>query len=743
MAERTAPVGELLRSFRGRSGLSQEAAAARGGLSTRALRDIERGRVARPRERSLRRLASALGLAEGEQDALLRAGRSGPVPAPPGPRLLVLGPAAVRRGRDTVAVSGPMVRRLLGLLALRYPGEATDREITDTLWPSGPPSSHRSLTHTYVSQVRRLLADDGPRSGPAPGVVRTPAGYRIDVAARQIDLGLFDELLARAERSRHTPDEGPETAYETLTRALGLWRGPVLADADPVLRGHPAAVAADERRIRAALLHADLALRLGRAAEALPGLWALAGAEPLHEPLHARLVLALAAGGGQAAALDVFARLRTRLDEELGIAPGAELREAQLRVLRQQLPPAAGASAGGTEKGSSRERAVPVRGTGRLRGRVPAQLPARTGAHVGREPEKAVLDELVASDLSVRRHVVAVVGGAGVGKTALATHWAHIRREEFPDGQLYVDLRGWSPQPARRLGDVLGQFLRALGVADGDLPADDDEAAALYRTLLADRRMLVVLDNARDAEQVRPLVPGAQGCAVVVTSRDQLAGLVANDGARRVALDVLGRGDARDLLGGVVGACRVVAEADDADRLVRACGGLPLAVRIAGANIVARGTGIGDHADVLAGSDVLDHLYVAGDRRSAVRTAFDLSYRALPEPARRMLRLLAQVREPGPTAAEAARLAGVTPEAAAGLLGALTDEHLAREDADGRFALHVLVRAYARERAAEEGTPSERSAGRIRRPADAIAPDRTRCASRVAQVVAGGAAGGR
>ncbi|MFE6052075.1 BTAD domain-containing putative transcriptional regulator [Kitasatospora sp. NPDC056446] len=330
------PFGPRLRSFRRRAGLSQETAAARAGMSTRALRDIEQGRVRRPRPRTLRQLAEALDLTGGEQADLLAAARTAPTPDADRPHLLILGPLALRHGRTPVPVTSPMLRRLLGLLALKHPGPATRQEITDVLWPAGPPGSHQGLVHTYVSQVRRLLAPDGPRTAPPPTVIRTPTGYLLEAPRSRTDLGHFDDLLARAGCVRHSPD--PEAAYDTLSRALRWWRGPVLADADLVLREHPAAVAANERRTRAALLHADAALLLRRPAEAVPVLGELVGTEPLHEGLHARLIRALADSGEQAAALDVFGRLRARLDEELGIAPGPEVREAHLRVLRRQPP---------------------------------------------------------------------------------------------------------------------------------------------------------------------------------------------------------------------------------------------------------------------------------------------------------------------------------------------------------------------------------------------------------------------
>ncbi|MFF0389482.1 BTAD domain-containing putative transcriptional regulator [Kitasatospora sp. NPDC004615] len=665
------PFGPRLRALRRRSGLSQQAAAERAGLSTRALRDLEQGRVRRPRPRTLRQLAEALAISDEE---LADAQRE----LDDGPRLLVLGPLELRNGGDPVPVTSPMLRRLLGLLALKHPEPATRQEITDTLWPDGPPDSQQSLVHTYVSQARRLLAT---------GVARTPTGYRLTAGPQDTDLGRFDALLARTVCTHHAPE--PATVHETLARALRWWRGPVLADADPALRRHPAAVAAGERRIRAALLYADTALLLHRPADAVPQLWELVHAEPLHEGLHARLILALAGGGEQAAALDVFQRLRERLDEELGIAPGPEVEDAHLRVLRRQLPvPARGVQPAQLPARDVQPAQLPARDV------QPAQLPAESGPHLGRRAELRLLDALTAPGPQPR--LAAVVGPPGVGKTALAVHWAHTRRERFPDGQLYIDLRGHSPHPALRPAEVLGRFLRALGTPPDRLPDCRDEAAALYRTLLADRRVLIVLDNARDAEQIRPLLPGARGCAVLVTGRHRLTGLVAADGARRLTLDALGPDEARELLGSVVGECRVAAEPEAARRLVELCDGLPLAVRAAGAGLVARDGTIAEHCARLAGDGLLELLHVEGDPRSTVRAALDLSYRELPSPARRLYRLLGLLPGPDTTADGAAALAGTGPGEAAALLRTLADAHLLRERA-GRYGLPGLLRAHARE----------------------------------------------
>ncbi|MFD6301806.1 NB-ARC domain-containing protein, partial [Streptomyces sp. NPDC060223] len=327
----------------------------------------------------------------------------------------------------------------------------------------------------------------------------------------------------------------------------------------------------------------------------------------------------------------------------------------------------------------------------------PVQLPARSAFYVGRRCQMRELDVLVSSDPARRSHVVAVVGAPGVGKTALAAHWAQARRVHFVDGQLFVDLRGHSPLPTLRPRDVLAQFLRALGAPPDQLPTDEDEAAALYRTLLADKRMLIVLDNARDAEQVRPLIPGARGCAVVITSRSQLAGLVASDGAHQLRLDVLDPDEARQLLGSIVGESRVAAEEEAARRLVRLCGGLPSAIRIAGADLLTRKAEIAEYCAELAGDDMLGRPHIEGDRRSPVRAALGLSYRALPAAAQRMFRLLSLMPGPDVTADGAAALADSTSAEAARLLVSLTDADLVQERAAGRFGPHDLLRSYARE----------------------------------------------
>ncbi|MFD8498589.1 tetratricopeptide repeat protein [Amycolatopsis sp. NPDC059657] len=627
--------GQALRASRLRAGLTQRKLAEQAGVSLRTIRHIEQGQVERPRQDSIRRLAAALE-SRGESpwtgaDGALRIG--------------VLGPLEVARGESAVPLGPLKQRSLFAVLALQ-PNEVVSREeIIDVLWGDRPPASCLNLVHTYVSGLRKLVEPSRARESGAV-ISLVSGGYRLTADPGELDLTRFDELVGQARRAPHG-----EARKELFEQALDLWRGPVLADLPPNVRQHPVAVALAGRRVTATLAYADTALAVDGAEDAIDRLRLVAHHEPLHEGLHGRLMLALAAAGQQAAALRVFADIRQRLGEELGIQPGKDIRLAHGKVVEGE----------------------PVHHENR-----PAQLPAEAAGFVGR-------GEQVRSLNAAGARIVVITGTAGVGKTALAVHWAHRLRARFPDGQLYLNLRGYAAgQPVRPL-EALSRFLRALGVSPDRIPVDEDEAAALFRTTVADRRVLVVLDNAVDVAQARPLLPAAEGCLTIITSRDTLAGLSAAEDAHRLPLDVLAPEDARLLLTKMVGD----AEPAEVAELARISAYLPLALRVAGANIASAPHG------TVAGYLAERPHPVDGDVRSAVHEAFDRSYNCLDPVAQRLFRLLGFVPGPDFTAEAAAALGGDSVPKTRELLGTLGAAGLVHEHVPGRFQFHDLLREYA------------------------------------------------
>jgi DNA-binding SARP family transcriptional activator/tetratricopeptide (TPR) repeat protein len=580
---------------------------------------------------------------------------------------------------------------LLGLLAIQ-PGQIVSRdEIVDALWGPHPPESCRSLIHTYILQLRKLLEPERAQRAPARALVLTSGGYQLEAGPDQLDVVAFNQLTNQAQHARRSGDL--DRAHSLLGRGLSVWRGPVLADLDSGLRQHPAAVALSQRRLMVALAYADRAISLGRGEEAVGALLALGHDEPYHEGLHARLMLALASCGQQAGALQVFADLRARLADELGIDVGPEVQAAQLSVLRQDLPVARDAD----EAGSGHSRTQPPDDL------VPAQLPQDVGGFSGRLHELDWLDRLLNPDADVAGPVITtIVGPAGVGKTALAVHWAHQVRGRFPDGQLYVNLRGYASTSPMRPIEALAGFLHALGVAADRVPVEQEQAAALYRTLLADRRVLVALDNAHGPDQVRPLLPAGAGCLALVTSRDRLSGLVAREGANRLILDILSLPESRMLLARTLGVERVQAEPEATADLAQACGFLPLALRIAAARLTEYEQTLTGYVATVRRGDRLVALEVEGDELAAVGAAFDLSYAALAPDARLLFRLFGVAPGHDMTAESAAALLGSTQGSAARLLEQLSDAHLLGQQGPGRFAPHDLLRLYAAKRALHE-----------------------------------------
>lgn len=561
-------------------------------------------------------------------------------------------------------------------------------QLLDRVWGERPPQRARGALHTYVSRLRQVL--DHYRD---INIRRQPAGYVLVADPLVVDLHQFRHLLGRARAAVSDAD-----AVSLLERALRLWRGEAFAGLDtPWL----AAVRGDLDRVRLAaeLDLNDAALRCGRHASLIPTLSAGVSTYPLDERLAGQYMLALYRGGRQADALGHYEQLRLRLAEELGADPSPPLRQ-----LHQQILTGDPALAAATPD-STRTAAAPV---------VPHQLPAPQRSFVGRTDELARLDALLIGDSHQPAPiVVAVAGTAGIGKTTLAVQWANQVANRFPDGHLYVNLRGFQPGAAvMDPAHAVRGFLDALGVPPQRIPADPDAQAALYRTVLAGRRILIVADNARDADQVRPLLPGSSGCLVVVTSRNQLAGLVAAHGAQPVTLPVLTPAEARELLVRRIGPDRAAADPHAVEGIVKSSARLPLALAIVAARAAAHPTfPLTALADELheAHRPRLD-AFDGGDPTVDIRTVFSWSYQRLSTDAARLFRLLGL--HPGPDASSnaAASLAGLAVLRTRSLLAELTRAHLIVEHLPGRYTFHDLLRAYAAEQADQVDPDSARRA---------------------------------
>lgn len=500
----------------------------------------------------------------------------------------ILGPLQVVAGERPVVLGAAKLRATLTVLLVHANQFTSLDRLVDELWEDRPPSSAAKLVPQYISQLRRSLEPDRDRRRHAGPLLETrPRGYLLHVEGDALDA---DRFRAMVERSRCLARrDAAQAAADGLRRALSLWRGVALADVPRTPSVAAAAVQLEELRIAAVEDRIEAELALGRHSELVCELFALVSRYPLQERLRGQLMLALYRSGRQAEALQAYKAARQVLLEELGLEPGRGLRQLQQAILNGDpaLEPA----------GDSR-RVAAAAPSARV---PPAQLPAAVADFTGRGRHLRQLHQLLtASQQTAAVSILAIVGAPGTGKTALAVHWAHQVRHRFGDGQLYIDLRGTTRIAALRPIQVLSSLLRGLGVAADDVPDELDQAAALYRTLLADRRALVMLDDARDPDQLRPLVPGSPGCLVLVTSRDPLAGLVARQGARRLTLDALTPTEAKTLLARIVGDRRVQIEPTATAELVRACGRLPLALRSAAADLAGQPRrSIASHVDQL------------------------------------------------------------------------------------------------------------------------------------------------
>ncbi|MBW4717279.1 AfsR/SARP family transcriptional regulator [Saccharothrix obliqua] len=583
----------------------------------------------------------------------------------------LLGGVWARRDGDQVDLGHRRQRGVLGVLLAEANRPVPVEQLLDRVWGEQPPRRGRDTLYSYLTRLRGVLADlDGVR------LERHSGGYRLALEERTADLHRFHDLLTRARATRD--DHQALGLYE---QALDLCRGEPLPELDTPWAAD-LRTALERHRQAAELDHTDTALRLGRHTDLLPALTERAGRHPLDERLAGQLMLALYRNGRQADALDHYQQLRTRLADELGTDPGPPLQQLHHRILTAD-PGLAEA-----EEGADRSRVVP------------RQLPAVPRLFTGRATELAELDRALTTtpdDVSGATVVISSIGGTGgIGKTWLALTWANRWVDRFPDGQLFVDLHGFSAadEPVEPAVALRG-FLDALGVEPDRIPTGLDAQAALYRSLVAGRRMLVVLDNAATVDQVVPLLPGSPTCTVLVTSRHRLASLIDRHGARHLNLDILTRDEARALLTARLGTHRVGSAPRAVDELIRLCGGHSLALAITARNVGTRPTA--PLAEVAAelrelGLEALDH---DTDPSASLPTVLSWSLRRLTEEQRTLFALLGIAPGPDTTAPAVAALGGLPPATTRRTLTALEEASMLERRPGGRYAMHDLIRAYA------------------------------------------------
>jgi DNA-binding SARP family transcriptional activator/tetratricopeptide (TPR) repeat protein len=593
-----------------------------------------------------------------------------------GLRFTVLGPVQVLVDGEPVAIGSPGARALLLLLVLHANQVVAVDRIVDGMWGDDPPATARTIVHGYVSRLRRVLEPHAPST---QLLTRAP-GYELRVDESRVDLfearRLWDDARGQSSARR----------AQLLRTAAGLWRGPV-----PV-NPPTDAVAVELAELRLVIIaeRIEADLELGRHAELIGELRNLVREHPFDEVLVGHLIRALYRSGQRADALETYRTFRRRVADELGIDPGPPLRELHESLLRDDP----------TLREPDPGPADPVTV-------VPAQLPPAASAFTGRDRELAWLNQLADDQDAVATTVAVITGAAGVGKSALAVTWGHQVVRRFPDGVLFAGLRGFDPnRPPLAAADVLPRFLLALGVRPAELPDEPDEQGALYRSLLATRRVLVVLDDARDSEHVRPLLPGGSGSLVLVTSRRRLDGLVARSGARLLPLETLAAGPATRLIADAAEMAGVPITGRQAADLARLCDHLPLALRVVAARLAVQS---GVDSLVLELSDERTRLAALDleDADTSVRAALDISYRGLHPAIGGAFRMLGLV--PGPTVDPyvVAALCGTDVAAARRRLRALAEASLLTEAGTQRYVMHDLVRLHARGLALTELSPSD------------------------------------
>nr|BEK67931.1 transcriptional regulator AfsR [Kitasatospora purpeofusca] len=616
---------------------------------------------------------------------------------PPAPalRFQVLGPVQAWLDGRQLALGSPQQQAVLTMLLLHAGRPVTTQDLVDGLWGDRPPTQAVAALRTYVSRLRTVIEPRREVRRPAEFLVSVADGYALQIPGESLDMTVFEQLAVEAATARGAGDL--DNAHHLLVRSLALFAGrPLTGVPGPYADSQRQRLA--ERQVSVAEERCAVALDIGLHAEVVGELNALTSEHPLRERLRELLMLALYRCGRQAEALGVYTDTRKLLIDELGVEPGAGLSTMHSRILAADpalaLPAAPAPPAAAREEGPA---APPA----------PAQLPADVSDFSGRTDMVADLSAVLMNATGQAVVVTSLAGIGGVGKTTLAVHVAHRVRAEFPDGQLYVDLRGAGASPADP-AVVLGDFLHALGVTDN--PDSLEQRAALYRSLLASRRMLILLDNAQDAEQIRPLIPGVSSCAVLATSRSRLAGI---PGAHLVDVEELTPEEALALFSAIVGEQRVAAEPEAAMAVVTACGFLPLAVRIAAARLASRPRwSVSDLARRLADQRRrLDELQLGN---LAVETTIGLGYGQLSPAEARAFRLLSVVDAPDLPLAAVSALLGIPETEAEDLAEALVEANMLETFSAGRYRYHDLLRLYAQRQNERVGDIEEQQAALLR-----------------------------
>ena len=578
----------------------------------------------------------------------------------------------------TLSLTSSRQRALLGTLALSAGRLVSVDALARYVWGEELPERIRGSLQTYVMRLRRQLGEEV--------VVTEPDGYRLAVDPRAVDALRFLRLLdAAAEHG------DPESERRMLAEAIELWGGAPLEGVGSPALTEDWAPLLTERYLFAAERRIDLDAGIVPDSELAAELTDLVAQHPLRESLWERLVRVLARSGRRAEALARYAKLRELLAEELGVEPGARLRGLHVELLSSDV--------------EQEQQPAPVAV------QVPRQLPFDVAAFTGRDAEIVQLDGFLAGQQGGFTSIAVIEGTAGVGKTSLAVHWSHRVRDRFPDGQLFLDLRGHSAGTPVTPDAALARILRSVGVLADGIPSTVEERSAMLRSRLAGARMLILLDNAHDANQVRPLLPGS-GNLVVVTSRNQLRGLVAREGAKRLALRSFDKRDATALLAGSVGYARLQAEPEAVEELAELCGRLPLALALAGERASRfSDLSIAGIVDELRDQRVrLDALRDPQDAGTDLRAAFSWSYNALRPAAARLFRLLSLHPGVDISLPAAAVLGDTTVREARELLDQLASAHLLNQPRADRYQFHDLLRVYAVERVELEHAEPEREA---------------------------------